>query len=597
MSDHDFLRYFDGEMRYLKAAAQEFAERYPEAGRRLGVDGLSLKMDESVEQLFQGFSLMMAQLRRKIDDDIPELTQPLLSQLLPVVNRTLPSLAVVELSPTNPETHLQPQTLPAGTELLSLPISSQERQRGPRCPYRTVNELVLQPFSLQSLRRHTRPDGIQALTLRFTFPQQNEPRTLNLQDIPLFINGDRVLQSQLYLTLTQQVRQVQLRYSGDPESTPFGARFTPRWQRTPHTALWPDSDSPALCGEIRPWLEYFTAPMRYFFLTLDCPQAITLPAHASHIELELALATPLPYELVIAEDALRMHCVPLINLFMLAGEPLLTQQAQLDYRLRPHRLKDGHTEIYHVDTVVEKDEEDGDHYPYIPYRHFRQKGGMLKYEDQWPTRFFHTRTWRGVGGLHETLLMLGGRTHEQLPGVKLLLELTCTNGAFPRMALEQALFDSDYTTGNLALTGRTRSVPSMPYYPPTAPLYQWHLMALLHPRALSQMISSATSLRAALSLFDWRDDENNHRRLSGIRHVDYVQAFNVATQSHGVRIRLALDETQFSGTGDARLFCELLEQFFTQYASMMRFTQLTVILTGSGTEWAWPERRSNKVLM
>ena len=28
MNDHDFLKYFDSEMRYLKAAAQEFAEQH-----------------------------------------------------------------------------------------------------------------------------------------------------------------------------------------------------------------------------------------------------------------------------------------------------------------------------------------------------------------------------------------------------------------------------------------------------------------------------------------------------------------------------------------------------------------------------------------
>lgn len=60
-----------------------------------------------------------------------------------------------------------------------------------------------------------------------------------------------------------------------------------------------------------------------------------------------------------------MHCVPVINLFRLAGEPLVTQPAQLDYRLRPHRLIDGHTEIYSVDTVSQKDEEDETEYPYV----------------------------------------------------------------------------------------------------------------------------------------------------------------------------------------------------------------------------------------
>lgn len=88
--DHDFLRYYDSEIRYLKEAAKEFAQKFPDVARQLGIDSVSLKTDESVEQLFQGFAFMMAQVRRKIDDDIPELTEPLLSHLLPVVNRTLP---------------------------------------------------------------------------------------------------------------------------------------------------------------------------------------------------------------------------------------------------------------------------------------------------------------------------------------------------------------------------------------------------------------------------------------------------------------------------------------------------------------------------
>ncbi|CRG48723.1 type VI secretion system baseplate subunit TssF [Yersinia wautersii] len=61
-------------------------------------DSMLDKADDSVEQLFQGFSLLMAQLRRKIDD-IPALTEPLLGHLLPIVNWTLPLMAVGELIP------------------------------------------------------------------------------------------------------------------------------------------------------------------------------------------------------------------------------------------------------------------------------------------------------------------------------------------------------------------------------------------------------------------------------------------------------------------------------------------------------------------
>lgn len=594
MPDHDFLRYFDGEMRWLKAAAREFAQQHPEAGQRLGVDAQSLKMDESVARLFQGFSLMMAQLRRKIDDDIPELTEPLLSQLLPVANRTLPSTVMVELTPANPQT--EAHTLPAGTELLSLPVVTPDTPQGNRCPYRTVEPLTLHPFWLERVTHHTLPEGSQALTLHFALAPQNEPRTLTLTDIPLFIAAERPLQAQLYLTLTQHISRVRLRYDNSPELYPFAARFTPYWQSNP-PALWPQSDSPALCGEIRPLLEYFTAPARFYRLRLDCTDAITLPAGAAGFALELTLSQPLSADVQLPEPVLRMHCVPLINLFRLAGEPLVTVPAQLDYRLRPHRLTDGHTEIYSVDLVEGREDEEGARQGYVPYSHFRHKGGMLKYESEWPARFYHTRVWRGVSGLHETLLMLGGRAHGETTQARLLLDLTCTNGAFPRRALQQALFDADYTTGNLAMRGRTRSLPTLPCYPPSSPLYQWHLLSLLHPRALSQMLASADALRSALSLLDWTDDDDNRRRLAGIVAVSTEQDFCTARRWHGVRISVALDETQFSGKGDARLFSELLEQFLSQYASVIRFTQLTVTPEQSGEEWRWPERFINRILM
>lgn len=107
------MRYYDSEIRYLKEAAEEFAQKFPDLARQPGIDSESLKTDESVEQLFQGFAFMMAQVRRKIDDDIPELTEPLRSHLLPVVNRTLPSTAVVELTPHEPDP-VRETRLPAG---------------------------------------------------------------------------------------------------------------------------------------------------------------------------------------------------------------------------------------------------------------------------------------------------------------------------------------------------------------------------------------------------------------------------------------------------------------------------------------------------
>ncbi|QLK60360.1 type VI secretion system baseplate subunit TssF [Enterobacteriaceae bacterium Kacie_13] len=594
MNDHEFLKYFDSEMRWLKSAAREFAEQHPDAARRLGVDSLSHKMDESVEQLFQGFSLMMAQLRRKIDDDIPELTEPLLGHLLPVVNRTLPSMGVVELTP-DMVAQVRDAVLPEGTTLLTRSMD----ESGLRCPYRTTDELTLHPLTLNGVSAQFHPDGHQVLSLRFSLSQYADPSQVNLHALPLYINGDRPLQSMLYQALTHHVSRITVRLpqTGNPDPLPFGGTLANRWQQH-WKPVWPQSDSPALCGEVRPWLEYFSFPARFAFFTLTGLDTLPLSEECRDFILEIHLTQPLTRDIPLPDDALRINCVTVINLFSLNAEPLKVQPTVLDYRLRPHRLRDHHTEIYSVDTVAAS--ETLNKRQYVPYRQFRQKGGMLARKASWPERYYHTRIWRGVSGLHETLLMLGGTSGEQdlaQEEATLFMNLTCTNGNYPRMALDNAVFDGTAVAGNLTLRCQTRHAPSMPSYPPLTQLYQWHVLSLLHPRALSQMLASTDNLKAVLQLFNWSNDDNNRRRIAGITHVSYKQAFNSSHHWHGVKIRVELDEHHFSGIGDARLFCELLEQFFTQYASVIRFTQLTVLLTQSKTEWTWPQRRIDRVLM
>lgn len=52
------------------------------------------------------------------------------------------------------------------------------------------------------------------------------------------------------------------------------------------------------------------------------------------------------------DDALCLHCVPVINLFTLEADPLIINGLESEYLLRPKRLQDGHTEIYSVDAVT-----------------------------------------------------------------------------------------------------------------------------------------------------------------------------------------------------------------------------------------------------
>ncbi|MFG6657355.1 type VI secretion system baseplate subunit TssF, partial [Scandinavium sp. M-37] len=92
------LRYYDAEMRYLLEAGEEFARAHPEQAAMLNLDKAGAR-DPYVERLFEGFAFLMGRLREKLDDDLPELTEGLVSLLWPHYLRTIPSMSVVEFTP------------------------------------------------------------------------------------------------------------------------------------------------------------------------------------------------------------------------------------------------------------------------------------------------------------------------------------------------------------------------------------------------------------------------------------------------------------------------------------------------------------------
>lgn len=124
-------RYYEAEMRYLREAGKEFAQAYPDRAAMLNLDKPGAR-DPYVERLFEGFAFLMGRLREKLDDDLPELTEGLVSLLWPHYLRTIPSLSVVELS-TDHRQMKQSETL-SDFQVLSRPVG----ERRTRCVYSCV---------------------------------------------------------------------------------------------------------------------------------------------------------------------------------------------------------------------------------------------------------------------------------------------------------------------------------------------------------------------------------------------------------------------------------------------------------------------------
>ncbi|KOY60233.1 type VI secretion protein ImpG [Photorhabdus heterorhabditis] len=574
------LRYYEAEMRYLREAGKEFAQAYPDRAAMLNLDKGSIR-DPFVERLLEGFAFLMGRLREKLDDDLPELTEGLVSLLWPHYLRTIPSLSIVELAPDWAQMK-KSERVEKGFEVLSQPIGS----RRTRCRYTTTQAVQLLPLALTAASFQTEPDGRSVIRLRFDCGKMVDWRQVDLSRLPLYLNADSPLACALHQAFTLQTQQLYLRLPGQPDRQPFAGRFSPLGFGEADR-LWPKGES-AFSG-YQLLLEYFTFREKFMFVALCGLETLMLSDETPWFELDVVLSERWSGDLPFSAEHIRLHCSPVINLFSLESDPLKLSPLQTEYLLRPMRLQDGHIEIYSVDAVLSSKR--SGHQGYVPFSSFRHKGGMMRHDA--PERYYHTRVKRGPSGLYDTWLILGGEDFDDDKldeEENLSLTLTGTNGQLPRRALQDTLLDTPVNSPLAGLTVRNLCEPTLPCYPPNQDRFHWRILSHLGSNFLS-MMDNPDVLRGTLALYDWTDDEMNIRRLDAIVAVKHslIERFEQGYLRRGVHIEVTVDSQGFSGTGDICLFGEMLSRFFALYTDIHLFNRLTLILQPTGERLLWEE--------
>lgn len=574
------LRYYDAEMRYLREAAKEFAQTHPDRAAMLDLDKAGMP-DPYVERLFEGFAFSMGRLREKIDDDLPELTEGLVSMLWPHYLRTIPSLSVVAFTPALQAMKMAEQ-VPAGLEVYSRPV-------GPKntvCRYRTTREVMLNPLSVSRVTMSMEPDGRSLLRIRFACSDQADWSQADLRRLSLYLAAEAPVSSQLHLMLTRRQAALYMRLPGQADRIRLDGYFSPGGF-TEEDGLLPKGES-AFSG-YQLLLEYFTFREKFMFVHLNGLDGLTPPVGAAYFDIEVVLSQLWPSELPVTDEAIRLHCVPVINLFTLEADPLTLSGLESEYLLRPKRLQDGHTEIYSVDAVIGSGRTSDAEY--VPFSSFRHKGGMMRRHA--PPRYYHTRVKRGVTGLHDTWLILGGTQCDQDRSIAretVSLRITGTNGQLPRRALQGTLLDRSEQVVQTSVSVRNLCKPTLPVYPPAEDRFHWRVLSHLGSGFLN-MMSSAEVLRGTLALYNWQEDELNNRRLEAIQRVEHhrIQRFEHGFLLRGLDIAVTLDSSGFTGEGDIHLFGEMLNRFFALYTDMNQFNQLTLLIQPEGKCIRWKE--------
>ncbi len=595
--DNDILRYYEAEMRYLREAGKEFAQAFPDRARMLNIDRVGDR-DPHVERLFEGFAFLMGRLRHKLDDELPELTEGVVSMLWPHYLRMIPSLSILELTPGSGALQHH-ETLPAGLEVVSdpVPLRIQGGQTETvECIYRTTQAVELYPLRLTEAGTHAREDGRSAIRLRLALQAQSRQERLEVPRLRLYLHADRPLALALYAALTALPLAIQIRIPGYPADRPGSPLPMPGLRLEPagfaaQERLWPKPDN--AFGGYQLLLEYFTFPEKFMFVDLVGLDMDAIPPEAAHVDVEVVLTRPFPHDMRFTAENVRLFCTPIINLFELEADPVTVTHLETEYRVRAMEHRGRHVEAYSVDTVRGFEVATGERFEYAPFAAFRHRGGMLRHE--MPERYFHTRMRRGPSGRFDTWLVLGGHVWEQqdaLPHETLSLSVTGTNGMLPRKGLREAGITR--MRGGFANVSAVRNLtaPTLPVYPPTSDRFHWRVLSHLAPNYLSLL--DAEILRGCLALYDWTDGELNRRRIEAIIDVRHrpLQKLVKGGLLRGVEIEVTLDSTRFAGEGDIELFGELLNRFLSLYATLNLYTRLVIVAQPTGTRREWPDSKA-----
>jgi type VI secretion system protein ImpG len=613
MSD-ELLSYYNRELSYIRRLATQFGEAHPKIAGRLRI-GPDYSDDPHVERMIEAFAYLTARLRHKLEDDLPELTESLLSVLYPHYQAPIPSMMIVqfELDPEQSQLtsgHVVPRHTAVETDAI----------QGEPCRFRTCYPVTLWPIELKAANLHHTPvvapitphfaeaAAILRLTLRCR-SKELSLSTLDLRSLRFFLKGQAQHVFRLYELIFNNTMEVALAGAPNdpaPVLLPKECLQTVGFERDEGMLPY----SPRSFLGYRLLTEFFTFPQKFLFFDLTRLDRPTLSRLGNQMEVFLYLNRAIPdLEQNVSADTFRLGCAPLVNLYTQRAEPIQVTHTDFEYRIVPDLRRPMAHEVYSVDQVTATfpNGESQEYFPFFSVKHARQAATAKTY---WHATRRPAEGTEALGDhgteVYLSLVDLGFQPTAPANAV-LDVEATCLNrdlphrlpfgGDQPKLQLSEG---GALVNRIVCLTPPTRTVR-----PALKRGTLWRLishLSLNHLSLVDDEPGKPDALREILKLYDFADSGETRKMIDGIvdvasrRIVGTVRTDGPVSFCRGVEVTIQFDEERFSGSG-LFLFASVLERFLALYCSVNSFSKLIATTRGrQGELRRWPPRMGEKVL-
>jgi type VI secretion system protein ImpG len=578
-------RYYEEELNYLVEAGREYARLHPERARFLNLSDPRSR-DPHVQRLIESFAFLTGNIRRRIEDDFPEITHALLDLVWPHHLQPIPPLALLKFTPLAGMVH-EPQVIPRG-----FLVDSRMTSKEVPCRFSTAFPVTIMPLALEQAGLLTDESGQQVLRLKLLLDQGTDPGALEIYRLRLFIAGEAPVAFRIYHVLRTSVDSITLHFSRERRRTLPGSRIEPVGLTKGEQVLpWSLVSFPGY----RLLAEYFAFPEKFRFIDITGIGSLELERGQRELDIDIRFKRRPPEGFRPTADSFELYVTPIVNLFPRSGEPIHVDHLKNRYRLIADYT---HADAYDVISVdrVEGIRADGRRRRYRSFYSFEHDPGGDEGAD--PECISYLVTHRiNAAGRWATHLALVSKTAGQLPSPETLsLELTCSNGPLCR---EVGLDDVRYAAEERLdfATFRNITRPTAPIYPKLGSGTEWRFIS--HMALCSLSIAEASALQAILSLYNGDDSPANQRRIDSIKAVTTrpLDRLIRGAPVRGTQVRITIDESHFDEAGDLLLFTEILNEFLSLHTTINSFTELVVQLVPSHKEYVCPPAQGKKSLI
>jgi len=609
----ELLPYYERELLALRKYSREFSDQFPKIAGRLQLTD-DVCADPHVERLIEAFAFLTARISRRIDDGYPEFTEQLLDGLYPHYLRPFPSCSIARFeAPANGRVEGKPQTLAAGTELVSRPV------RGVRCRFVTTYSVSLDRTAIETVR--FAPIGAVAangaglssaqsvLSFQLSW-QRAENGDSQPSKIRVFIDGEPSLRSRARDLLALSV---QAAYVERPQDA---GRWTQLAGIPVSFAGFEAGDDlvpfgPQSNDAYRLLLEYFCFPEKFGFFDFD----LDLIAGADdmsrcwlHLVLDVTPDDSSDIRLLskLSADNFRLRCTPVVNLFQMKGEPIIVDDRQVSHAVVADQRRPSAYDVHSIESVHRLRRSDaGQSAEWVRPLHSVRDGesGTADGRPSWVARRSEAGNLSGSGYEVElTILDPASRAADSYTDT-LSLALRCTNRALPC----DLSFGS--VSGDLSIEGRAPAAQVTMLRKPSPPRRfvggkesQWRLVAHVSANPRLLLDGGLDGLRQILSLYDLSGSASTRQLIHGVTAAEsrpataWVQGPVFPSLVRGREYRVSIDEDHFVGIG-VSAFIDVLDRFLGSYTAANSFIQLVVLSSGDEREIKRCRRRCGSALL